>query len=315
LIKESWMPPVRVNRRTFLAAGALAGTAVTLGCSASPTHDEAAEAVAAPSADAVADQRAAALVKKMTFAEKISMVHGTPSDTYIGYVPGVTRLGIPALLLTDGPAGIRTPKQHSGPSTAFPAPIALAASFDAALARQVGTALGSEAKAKKQNVVFAPIVNLARVPTGGRLFEGFGEDPVLTSVMGREVTLGIQGKGVIATVKHWICNDQEDSRHLVSADVDERTLREVYLPPFVAAVRDGKAGSVMAANDGTNGDYNAQDAPLLRRLLKDELGFRGFVCSDYAATHDPVLAGPGRYEVAVGASSRDLRDRQHVNVR
>ena len=241
-------------------------------------------------AEVSADHRAAALVAQMTLEEKISMVHGMPSASYVGYVPGIARLNVPALLLTDGPAGIRTPKQTNGPSTAFPAPIALAACFDVELANRVGRALGSEAKAKGQNVVFAPIVNLARVPEGGRLFEGFGEDPILTSAMGVEVIDGIQSMGVIATVKHWICNDQEDDRHLVSATVYERTLREVYLPPFVAAIKKARVGSVMAANNKTNGKYNAQNGPLLRELLKEELGFAGFVCSDYAATHDTVPA-------------------------
>lgn len=229
----------------------------------------------------------------MTLDEKISMVHGMPSDSYIGYVPGIERLKIPPLLLTDGPAGIRTPKQTSGPSTAFPAPIALAACFDLPLAARIGRALGSEAKAKGQNVVFAPIVNLARVPEGGRLFEGFGEDPTLTADMGVEVIDGIQSMGVIANVKHWICNDQEDNRHLVSATVSERTLREVYLPPFVAAISRARVGSIMAANNKVNGEYNAESAPLLRGLLKGELGFAGFVCSDYAATHDTVRAAMG----------------------
>jgi beta-glucosidase len=278
-----------IDRRTFLAASAAVGVAGVL----AGRVDAAAVPRSGPKPDDSPDGRAAALVAQMTLDEKISLVHGTPSATYIGYVPGIARLGIPDLLLTDGPAGIRTPKQTSGPSTAFPAPIALAASFDGALARRVGTAFGSEAKAKKQSVVFAPIVNLARVPEGGRLFEGFGEDPVLTGLMGAQVTAGIQSMGVVATVKHWICNDQEDNRHVVSVEVDERTLREVYLPPFIAAIRDGGAGAVMAANNGVNGKYNAQNPELLRDLLKGELGFLGFVCSDYAATHDPVLAANG----------------------
>ena len=275
-----------IGRRSFLAGAAAAGAGVLL-------PQGVASALGNGSGAGSADQRAAALVAQMTLDEKIAMVHGAPSDTYIGYVPGVARLNIPALLLTDGPAGIRTPKKTSGPSTAFPAPIAVAASFDAELAGRVGRALGSEAKAKGQNVVFAPIVNLARVPEGGRLFEGFGEDPQLTSVMGVAVIKGIQSMGVVANVKHWICNDQEDNRHIVSARVDERTLREVYLPAFAAAVSEARVGSVMAANNAVNGKFNAENGPLLRGLLKGELGFEGFVCSDYAATHDTVSAALG----------------------
>jgi beta-glucosidase len=275
----------KIGRRKFLGASAAVGVGALL-----PMWPASS---ASPSTTADADRRAAALVAQMTLDEKISMVHGMPSDSYIGYVPGVERLKVPALLLTDGPAGIRTPKQTSGPSTAFPAPIALAACFDLALAGRVGRALGSEAKAKAQNVVFAPIVNLARVPEGGRLFEGFGEDPTLTAAMAVEVIDGIQSMGVIATVKHWIANDQEDNRHLVSATVSERTLREVYLPPFAAAITKARVGSIMAANNRVNGAYNAENVPLLRELLKGELGFKGFVCSDYAATHDTVRAALG----------------------
>ncbi|MDQ2755475.1 MAG: glycoside hydrolase family 3 C-terminal domain-containing protein [Actinomycetota bacterium] len=242
------------------------------------------------SAISSADSRARALVRQLTLDEKIALVHGGPSDVDVGFVPGLPRLGIPDLRLTDGPAGVRQPKTTDGPSTAFPAPIALASTFDDGLARRLGSALGSEAKAKGQNVLFAPIVNLARVPEGGRLFEGFGEDPMLTGAIGREVVLGIQSMGVVATVKHWLANDQEDSRHQVSVDLDERTLREVYLASFVEAVLGGRASAVMAANNGVAGAYNGQSAALLHDLLKVELGFLGFVCSDYSATHDTVLA-------------------------
>ena len=331
--------------RAVLAGAAAAGAGVLL-------PQGAASALGNGSPVGSADQRAAALVAQMTLDEKIAMVHGAPSATYIGYVPGLPRLNIPALFLTDGPAGIRTPKKTSGPSTAFPAPIAVAASFDAELAGRVGRALGSEAKAKGQNVVFAPIVNLARVPEGGRLFEGFGEDPQLTSVMGVAVIKGIQSTGVVANVKHWIYNDQEDNRHVVSATVDERTLREVYLPPFAAAVSEAGVGSVMAANNAVNGMYNAQSGRNVgardgEEVVQLYLGQpsngrqrhrRSFGVSSGSGcgagsgipSSSPLNSEDlarwdvkrhrwhvqaGRYHVGIGASSRDIRVRRSIEVR
>ena len=161
----------------------------------------------------------------MTLEEKIQMLHGARRRGYIGYVPGIPRLGIPELALTDGPAGVR-----HGPGTALPAPAALAATGDRALAREYGAALGAETKAKGQNVLLGPMVNIARVPEGGRNFESFGEDPYLTAQMAVAEIRGIQSQGVLAQVKHYAANNQEKQRFTVSADVDERTLREIYLP-------------------------------------------------------------------------------------
>ena len=213
------------------------------------------------------------------------MLHGTRRRGYIGYIPGIPRLGIPELALTDGPAGVR-----HGPGTAFPAPVALAATWDRALAQQYGAALGAETKAKGQNVLLGPMVNIVRVPEGGRNFETFSEDPYLTAQMAVAEIRGIQSQGVLAQVKHYAANNQEKQRHTVSADVDERTLREIYLPAFEAAVKDGMAGSVMAAYNKVNAVYASENAHLLRDILKGEWGFEGFVVSDWGATHSTLDA-------------------------
>ncbi len=226
-----------------------------------------------------------ALIARMTLEEKIQMVHGEHRRGFIGYVPAIPRLGIPELALTDGPAGVR-----HGPGTAFPAPVAMAATWDRALAEQYGSAMGAECLAKGQNILLAPMVNIVRVPEGGRNFETFGEDPYLTAQIATADIKGIQSQGVIAEVKHYAANNQEKQRLTVSAEVDERTLREIYLPAFEAAVKEAKVGSVMAAYNKVNGTYSSENSYLLKDILKDEWGFDGFVVSDWGATHSTIGA-------------------------
>jgi beta-glucosidase len=237
-----------------------------------------------PAAQSI-ERRVDALIRSMTLEEKIQMVHGAPKRGLIGYVPGISRLGIPELALTDGPAGVR-----HGPGTAFPAPVALAATWDRALAHEYGVALGAETKAKGQNVLLGPMVNLVRVPEGGRNFETFGEDPYLISQIAAAEIRGIQSQSVLAQVKHYAANNQEKQRDTVSADIDERTLREIYLPAFEAAVKEASVGSVMAAYNKVNGVYSSENAHLLNDILKGEWGFEGFVVSDWGATHSTVEA-------------------------
>lgn len=225
------------------------------------------------------------LVRKMSLDEKIGRLHGVIRGPYVGYVPGLKRLRIPALTLVDGPAGIR----FGGPQTAMPAPIVLAATFDPDRARSYATAIAAEARASGNNVLFGPGMNMARVWQGGRNFEYFGEDPQLTSAMAAAYIRAVQDAGLIAVAKHLICNDQEDNRHAVSVEVSDRALHEIYLPPFLAAVAAG-AGAVMAANNRLRGTYCSQNSPLLEKLLKQGASFPGFVVSDYSATHDAIAA-------------------------
>lgn len=234
------------------------------------------------------DEAVDRLVAQMTLDEKIAMLHGgTDPERYgqAGYVPGVPRLGIPPLRLTDGPAGVRTAQ----PATALPAPVALAATFSVDLAHDYGAAIALDGRARHQNVILAPMVNIVRVPQGGRNFETLGEDPLLASrLVGAEVR-GIQDQGLIATVKHFALNNQENQRQSVSADVDEQTMHEIELPGFEAAVRAG-AGSVMAAYNKVNGTWAAEQPALLTDILRGQWGFRGFVMSDWGATHSGVPA-------------------------
>src|SRR6185436_18460227 len=179
------------------------------------------------------EERAALLVAQMTLDEKIAMVHGSNHPPYVGAITNNSRLGIPALRLQDGPAGVGGGLQGV---TALPAPTLLAATWDRNLARLYGEILGVEAKGKGVDVILGPMVNIARVPQSGRAFEMLGEDPFLASKLVSELVPGIQSQGVIATAKHFVGNEQETDRGNSNSQIDERTLHEIYLPPFRAAV-------------------------------------------------------------------------------
>ena len=269
----------KIRRRTFLKQSAIAAAAAALVGKAPKVF------AAAGTAAQVNDGKVESLLARMTLEEKIQLLHGANRRGFIGYVPAIPRLGIPELALTDGPAGVR-----HGPGTAFPAPVALAATWDRSLAHEYGAALGAETKAKGQNVLLGPMVNIVRVPEGGRNFETFGEDPFLTSQIAIGEIRGIQSQGVMAEVKHYAANNQEKDRLQVSAEVDERTLREIYLPAFEGAVKEAGVGSVMAAYNKVNGTFSSENTHLLKDILKGEWGFDGFVVSDWGATHSTVEA-------------------------
>ncbi|MGW2149495.1 glycoside hydrolase family 3 C-terminal domain-containing protein [Nonomuraea bangladeshensis] len=238
----------------------------------------------------VRPSRVDALLRGLTLQEKIALLHGAAdpaSKGAAGYVPGVPRLGIPELRLADGPAGVRGAVQAGGRATALPAPVALAATFDPGLARRYGAVLGRECRAFGMDVILAPMVNIVRVPQAGRNFETLGEDPVLAAALAAAEVRGIQGEGAIATVKHYAANNFENERQNVDVRVDERTLREVYLPAFEAAVAAG-AGAVMAAYPRVNGRYCAENRHLLTEILRDEWRFAGWVMSDWGGTRSGV---------------------------
>ncbi|GAB3688776.1 hypothetical protein GCM10028857_23360 [Salinarchaeum chitinilyticum] len=228
------------------------------------------------------------LVDELTREEKLSLVHGDvdPTRTATGYLPGVERLDVPDFRLVDGPLGVRVPGE---PATAFPAPLAAAATFDPELSRKKGAAIAREARALDQDVLLAPGLNLIRVPHCGRNFEYFSEDPVVTGAFAAASVEGVQSEDVIATPKHYVANSQETDRAVVSADVSERALRECYLPGFEAAVEAG-AGSVMTAYNRVNGTYMSEHRELVTDVLKDDFGFDGFVVSDWYGTESTVDA-------------------------
>jgi beta-glucosidase len=228
------------------------------------------------------ERRADAILSKMTLDEKLAIIGGI-NDFYIQAIP---RLGLPALRMSDGPLGVH----DYGPTTAYPAGISLAASWDTELARRVGESMGQDARARGVHFILGPGMNIYRAPMNGRNFEYFGEDPYLASRMAVSVVEGIQSQGVIATVKHFAANNMEYGRLDHSSEVDERTLREIYLPAFEASVKEAKAGAVMDAYNLVNGAYMTENSFLNKVVLKKEWGFDGILMSDWGATHDGIAA-------------------------
>jgi beta-glucosidase len=224
------------------------------------------------------EARASALVATMTFGEKTLLLNGA-GGAYVGNIPANSRLGIPALNLQDGPAGVRNTVAND--TTAWPAPITLAATWDVSLARQYGLFMGQEFAGKGIGVALGPMMNVARAYQAGRNFEGSGEDPQLAAALVSAEVQGLQSQGVIATAKHFVCNDQETDRTLVTSDVDERSRQEIYYPAFRAAVRAG-AGAFMASYNRVNGRY-ACEQEALRATVKKLWGFDGFIMSDWGA--------------------------------
>ncbi|MFZ0923995.1 MAG: glycoside hydrolase family 3 C-terminal domain-containing protein, partial [Candidatus Acidiferrales bacterium] len=234
------------------------------------------------SSPASVEKRVDALLGQMTLEEKIELIGGTKNF----FTRPIPRLGIPSLKMSDGPLGVH----DYGPTTAYAAGIALAASWDSDLAKRVGTSMGRDARARGVDIVLAPALNIYRAPMNGRNFEYFGEDPYLASRMAVSVVEGMQTQDVIATVKHFVANNMEYDRHHINAVVDERTLREIYLPAFEAAVREAHAGAVMDAYNLVNGEHMTQNAHLNIDILKKEWGFDGILMSDWGATYDGVAA-------------------------
>jgi beta-glucosidase-like glycosyl hydrolase len=206
--------------------------------------------------------------------------------------------GVPSMVMVDGPHGVRRQTgtadnlgfHDSLPSTCFPTGAAMGSTWDRSLMRQIGTALGEEARSLKVNMLLGPAINIKRSPLGGRTFEYLSEDPLLTGVLAAEYVHGVQSTGVGTSVKHFAVNNQETDRMRVSAEVDERTLREIYLPAFERVVKDAAPTSVMSAYNAINGVFASENRWLLTDLLRDEWGFDGAVVSDWGAIKDRVEA-------------------------
>ncbi|MET0902346.1 MAG: glycoside hydrolase family 3 C-terminal domain-containing protein [Acidimicrobiales bacterium] len=201
------------------------------------------------------------------------------------HAASIGRLGVPSIALTDGPSGARGTQFTGASSTSMPCGTALASTWNRDLIEQVGRALGDEARAKGASVLLAPTVNIQRHPLGGRNFECYSEDPFLTAEIAVAFIGGVQSRGVACAVKHFVCNDQETDRMEIDVVVDERTRREIYLPPFEAAVRQAGVWSVMAAYNRIDGCHCSEHAGLLTDLLRREWGFDGVVVSDWFGTH------------------------------
>ena len=220
------------------------------------------------------ENRITALIKKMTLEEKVTMVGGNDFDTQ-----PIPRLGIPSIRTTDGPLGVR-----NGKMTAFPSGLSLGSSFDPELTREVADAIGEETRFIGRNMLLGPCVNISRQPFGGRNFESFGEDPFLTSRMAESYVHGIQGQNVLASTKHFAVNDQEVERMTINVMVDLRTLFEIHLPAFKAAV-DAGTWTVMDAYNKINGQFGSENWYLNTFILKGKWNFQGVLVSDWGGTH------------------------------
>lgn len=271
--------------RKFLAAAAAVALATTFGAGAghaAETHPWANTALSPHT-------RAELVVHAMTLDEKILELHGSQTSDHRRYVAPVDRLGIPALRITNGPVGVGPGDDPDvPPATALPAAIGLASSFDPGLAKAYGSLMGEEVTHRGESLLEAPGVNIARVPQNGRNFEYLGEDPYLAGTMVAPEIRGIQDQGVIAEVKHYDANNQETDRNGINEIIDERTLREIYLPAFEDAVKDGDVGSAMCSYNRVNGPFACEDSFLLGDVLRGDFGFKGFVQSDFGATHSTV---------------------------
>jgi beta-glucosidase len=228
------------------------------------------------------ERRVDSILGQMTLEEKIAMLGGV--DGF--FIREIPRLNLPRLKMADGPLGVR----NFGPATAFAGGVALTATWNPALAELVGIELGRDSRAKGVHFLLAPGVNINRAPMNGRNFEYFGEDPFLASRMAVSYIKGVQSQGVSATVKHYLGNNSEFDRHNTDSIIDERTLREIYLPAFEAAVKEAHVGSVMSSYNLTNGLHMSQNKYLLTEVLKNEWGFDGLIMSDWSGTYDGIEA-------------------------
>ncbi|HIH96901.1 MAG TPA: glycosyl hydrolase [Thermoplasmata archaeon] len=234
------------------------------------------------------EERVEDLLSRMTLREKVAQMGGKiPGDEFTTRYND--RLGIPEFRFTDGPRGVRWEN-----ATCFPVPMARGSTWDPELEKRVGEAMGIETRARGRNVLLAPCINLVRHPRGGRSQETYGEDPYHVGRVGIAFIEGVQSRKVMACAKHYAVNNHENTRRTNNAGIDERTLREIYLPHFKACVKEGDVASIMSAYNLVNGQYCSENHHLLKDILKDEWEFKGFVVSDWFACHsiaDSISAG------------------------
>ena len=253
---------------------------------------------------AALEQRISDLLARLTLKEQVGLMSG--ADNW--HTLPIERLGIPWLTMTDGPHGVRTVNERGRtfvPATAFPTGVAMAATWNPALIERVGVALGQETHGLGCDVLLGPCVNIVRHPLAGRNFEAYAEDPYLAGRIGVAWVKGVQSQGVAASLKHFACNNQEVERMRGNSVVDERTLREIYLPQFEAVVKEANPWTVMCAYNRINGEYGSQQNHLQNEILKGEWGFDGTIVSDWGANHtivesvkgglDIEMPGPAKY--------------------
>src|SRR5579863_4133072 len=228
------------------------------------------------------EAHAKALLAKLTLAEKIKLIGGVDSM----FTNAIPSIGLPRLKMSDASVGVRT----WGPTTAYAGGAALAATWDRSFAKELGESLGRDARARGVNFLLGPGVNIAKAPVNGRNFEYLSEDPFLNGALVAPYIEGVQSQGVSATVKHYALNNEEYNRHNVDVTADERTMREMYLPAFEAAVKQGHVDAVMDSYNLINGSHATQNEYLNLKVLKGEWEFQGVLMSDWDATYDGVAA-------------------------
>ena len=247
------------------------------------------------------------IIKKMTLEEKVAMLHG--SATF--YSAGIPRLGIPEVSYDDGPLGVRREEERFGwnsanwttdSATFLPNGSAIAATWNPEMAHKYGVVMGEEANARKKIVMLAPAFNICRIPLCGRTYEYYSEDPYLNGQLAIQAVKGIQSQHVAACVKHFAANNQEVNRSSINEIIDERALREIYLPAFKVAIQQGNAYTIMSAYNKINGYWCSENDFLLDKVLKTEWGFKGVVISDWGGTHHTVAAANAGLDVEMGSS-------------
>ncbi len=245
------------------------------------------------------------LLAEMTLEEKVAMCAGASA----WHTTGCPRLDVPPMKVTDGPNGARGDGVSGATAMCFPVGSALAATFDTQLIGEVGAVLGDEARSKGAQVLLGPTVNIHRAPLGGRHFECYSEDPHLTARIAVAFVNGVQSRKIGTSIKHYVCNDSEFERFTISSEVGERALREIYLTPFEAAVREANTWSVMSAYNRINGIYASSHHALLTGILKDEWGFEGFVVSDWGASRETVENANGGLDLEMPGPARTMGDK------
>jgi len=224
------------------------------------------------------------VISNLSLEQKVSLLSGF--DNW--HTPDIKKYGIPKIKMSDGPNGVRGDSSTKQSSACFPSPILLGATWNEKLIKKIGSATGEEALFKDVDVLLAPTINLHRHPLGGRHFECYSEDPILTSKIACAYVSGVQSKGVAACLKHFAGNDTEYERHLVSSNIDEKTLRELYLYPFEMGIKKAKAKVVMSAYNKVNNIYCSSHDELINKILKKEWKFDGYVVSDWGAALETV---------------------------
>lgn len=245
------------------------------------------------------------LISEMTLEEKIGMLHGNSMFS----TGGVKRLGIPELKMADGPLGVREEISRDNWSAAgwdndfatyYPAGGGLAATWNTDLAYTFGNSLGQELRARDKDMLLSPAINIVRTPLGGRTYEYMSEDPFLNKKIAVPLIVGLQDNDVMACVKHFAANNQETNRDFVDVQIDERSLREIYLPAFEAAIKEAHAYSIMGAYNKFRSEYLCENDYMLNKILRDEWGFKGVVVSDWAAVHTTVKTLKNGLDIEMG---------------